>query len=265
MTRLLFLFVILFSFNANAGNFCSYSAGAPLADTDIFLITESGCATGATKQILGSDIDAFIATQASDRELLFNSGGTLSGDTGLTYQSSGNLNAAQYCDENNANCFDAVNATLISDNPIYSQNISFSSAGNVGVGEDDLISYTIPANTLSSGKGLRFTAWGEGANNGNAKTVRCYFGAQSLFGDGTLLAGSPQDWYVKSNIFFVSSGNHLFRGSLERNTAVLVNVIFADTGYSTEDETGSIVLKCTGEGVSDNDIVQYGSFVEIIN
>lgn len=60
MKKFLFAVLLLFSFPAAAGNFCSYSSGAPIVGTDIFLLTETGCAASGTKQGLASDIKAYV-------------------------------------------------------------------------------------------------------------------------------------------------------------------------------------------------------------
>ena len=68
-------------------------------------------------------------------------------------------------------------------------NVNTTAVGNVTTGEDNLITYSLPANTLSvNGMALRIVAWGLTANNANAKTLKVYF--------GTVVIGTLRAWAV---------------------------------------------------------------------
>src|SRR5262245_47114153 len=77
--------------------------------------------------------------------------------------------------------------------------INHTGVGNVGAGEDDLMTYTLPANSLFAGKGVRVLAWGTGANNNNAKTLKFYFGTVALV--NTALTNNQSDrWFIQAII-----------------------------------------------------------------
>ena len=71
----------------------------------------------------------------------------------------------------------------VRDNLNALRNAQFSNAanvGNVGSGEDDLHSYSVPAGTLSSdGQSLRWETLFTLAANGNTKTIKVHFGSSS--------------------------------------------------------------------------------------
>lgn len=78
---------------ARAGDFCSYSTGAPIQDTDLMLLTEAACAAGATKSFTGQNLQDYgtlldLADKTADYTL------TSSDNVGgrqIRFQSSGNL------------------------------------------------------------------------------------------------------------------------------------------------------------------------------
>jgi hypothetical protein len=77
-------------------------------------------------------------------------------------------------------------------------------AGNVGTGEDDLSSYSVPANTLSAnGMSLWFEAWGSMAVNANAKTLRVRFGTSGVNEvlNRSMVVSSVGPWHVRGRIF----------------------------------------------------------------
>jgi hypothetical protein len=91
--------------------------------------------------------------------------------------------------------------------------LELTEVGNVGVGEDDLIVRSLPANALDKdNSAIRITAMGIAANNGNAKTLRLKFGtttiltvsltvSQAGFWEITAIVGktgaSTQDFYAR--------------------------------------------------------------------
>lgn len=59
--------------------------------------------------------------------------------------------------------------------------INTGSQATTGTSEETLMSFSLPANTLNTdGRGVRITAWGTHATNGNSKTVTLYFGGTTL-------------------------------------------------------------------------------------
>lgn len=134
--------------------------------------------------------------------------------------------------------------------------------GNEGIGEDDLISYAMPANTLNAnGKGIRVTAWGTGANNGNGKTLKAYFGTQ-VVASVSLTTSQANTWQIVFNVFRIGASAEKYYSSLFQDGAAEQHVL--SQGTASQDTTATITIKCTGEATSDDDILQEGMIVELL-
>lgn len=134
--------------------------------------------------------------------------------------------------------------------------------GNVGAGVDDLLSYTLPANTLDAdGKVIRITAWGRGNNTDNV-SLAFVFGASSR---NLISSVASLQWWAQVTMVRTGVGTqHGGIGFMNGNVAAL------GTGYTgtSEDETGAIVIKFTGENLSDasdDAVTQQGMIVEVLN
>ncbi len=127
--------------------------------------------------------------------------------------------------------------------------------GNVGAGEDNLITYTVPANTLdTNGQFIQFQMAGIFAASINTKRIRVYFGSALLLDTGALAITGAGDWSISGYIIRTGSATQRCIAYIVTNEAALL----ASSDYvdATEDLTGTVVLKATGEAASDNDIVQ---------
>jgi hypothetical protein len=145
--------------------------------------------------------------------------------------------------------------------------VNITAVGNVGAGEDDLMTYSLLANSLSAvGKAIRVKAWGTTANNANAKTVAIRFGTQV---EGFVMSISIAGRWVLEAIITKTGSNtqdtvtemreqQSGSGLLNPKTALSIS------GY-TQTDTAAITVKCTGTGTADNDIVQEGMLIEFLN
>lgn len=143
--------------------------------------------------------------------------------------------------------------------------VNTTAVGNVGAGTDDLMTYPLPANSLSANnKGIRATVWGTVTNNANAKAATFNFGATSI--SLALRANQDGAWRAEFVIMRTGSGAQILSGRFQGglvNGGVTDHLTFAATPAETD--TGAITVKCTGTGVADNDIVQKGMIVEFIS
>lgn len=134
-------------------------------------------------------------------------------------------------------------------------NVNTTTVGNVGAGEDDLMSYTLPAAVLANnGEAIEFKRGGTFAASANNKQLRIKYGATTIFDTGVLAITSASDWYAEGMI--IRTGATTQKAIVTfRCSDVLVTVA---TDYTTPGETlsGTVVLKATGEATSDNDIVE---------
>lgn len=141
--------------------------------------------------------------------------------------------------------------------------LSTTNVGNVGGGEDDLMSTSLPANTLDdTGDVVRIRAWGTAANNANAKTLKLYFGATAIVNQ-SLTVSQAGRWFIEAVVIRTGSDTQ------ESHAVIIESLVALAAGKHAQelnsalaiDEDAAITVKCTGTGVADNDIVQEGMIV----
>jgi hypothetical protein len=144
-------------------------------------------------------------------------------------------------------------------------NVQTTQVGNVGVGEDDLMSYSLPASSLVvTGRGVRWNASGALANNANAKTIKLYFGATML--TAACATSIAANWFATVHVYRTGSSAQRYVVRLEvidTGTNAVSN-IFTAQGTLTQTESGAITIKATGEATSNDDIVQNTSIIEFV-
>lgn len=133
--------------------------------------------------------------------------------------------------------------------------------GNVGAGEDNLITYSVPANTLLvNAQYLRFEMAGTFAASANDKRIRVYFGSTLLFDTGVLAITDAGDWAVRGTIMRTGAATQrCMTEFISNESAMLASCDYVD---ATETLSGALTLKATGEATADNDIVQKFLLVE---
>jgi len=140
--------------------------------------------------------------------------------------------------------------------------VNNTAVGNVGAGEDDLCTVTLPASMMiNASSGIRITAWGTGANNANAKTLKLYFGTQIIL-TTALTINQVDTWRATATVWRTGASAQDWESMLvQAGTASLVDV---ENGTATQTETATISIKCTGDATTNNDIVQEGLVVELL-
>lgn len=134
--------------------------------------------------------------------------------------------------------------------------------GNVGAGTDTLGTYTLKANSLMAGYGqsVRVICWGKTAANANAKNIVLKFGATVV---SQHWGGSPndKDWILSYTCIQGATGHQTAIGrQFLEGTGETITV-----QACTEAEGADIIILCTGEGTSNDDIVMHGMLVEFLN
>lgn len=132
--------------------------------------------------------------------------------------------------------------------------VNVTEVGNVGSGEDNLITYSVVANTLGVNEEyLHFVASGIFAANGNNKTVKVYLGSTLLFSTGAV-AFNGADWTIEG--WIVREGASVQKCITKFNSSSTLLPASSDYVGATEDLTTTLTFKLTGEATSNNDIVQ---------
>lgn len=134
-------------------------------------------------------------------------------------------------------------------------NVNTTGVGNVGIGEDDLITYSVTGNTLSTnGDYLSFEGTGILATSLNNKRIRVRFGSTIIFDSGSLAITTAADWTANGRIIRTSATT--FSAYVEFNTSSATLSAYADYSTGTETLANALTLKFTGEAIADNDVRQ---------
>ena len=140
--------------------------------------------------------------------------------------------------------------------------VNTATVGNVGAGEDDLMTYPLPAKTLAdNGRGVRVTAWGDAANNANAKTLKVYFGATEVLSTA-LTASQVGTWRVVMEVIRTGAATQVAIAQLNQGGAT--TIVDAETDSPTSDLDAAVTIKLTGTATANDDIRQFGMVVEAI-
>lgn len=132
----------------------------------------------------------------------------------------------------------------------YSLTTNTTDVGNVGSGEDNLMTYSLGAGTLASdGDYIEFTMTLQTAVNANAKTIKVYFGSTTLL---SLPSLSSAGGYITITGKIIRTG--ATTQDVEISYVSTNDNQTASFGTAAETLSGALTLKATGEGVSDNDI-----------
>jgi len=247
------------------GTFISncYFQGAAARHIDI-------TANGANANINGCH---FLTNYTSEAVRTAASTGTFVGNTNCKVLETGAADYNYYSDNAGfsgstiigANCrYDAVQAgvsTLLAEG-VGKANLNTTAVGNVDAGEDNLITYSLPANALyKTAAAVRITAWGTAANNGNAKTLKMYFGTQLILAY-SLTASQAGLWEIVAIVGKTGSNTQDYHARLLEAPNDQIDI---EQGTGAETDTAAITIKCTGEATATNDIVQEGMLVELMN
>ena len=142
-------------------------------------------------------------------------------------------------------------------------NVNTTAVGNVGAGEDDLMTYSLPANTLTATtRVIRVTAWFTTAANGNTKSFAAYWGAASLT-IVTAAAWSGQTAFA--TLYIIRTGANTQDFYLHGGDAAGPTFRMPLRTTATETESGAVTLKFTGESGSSatDDAVNRFMMVEV--
>ena len=136
--------------------------------------------------------------------------------------------------------------------------------GNVGTGEDDLITFSMPLGTFSAAKkGVRITAWGITANNAATKQVKLFFGSLAIL-TTALTVSQAGVWRIVAEVISTGTDTQDYVSQLVQGGAT--TLLDAEQGTHTQDDGAAITIKCTGESdTATDDIRQEGMIIEYLS
>lgn len=191
----------------------------------------------------------YIVQAQKGAQIRYNASSTLTTATGTNTVSA---------DGGSTNCAIGVDETRIYNGtptlPLFKDGgslyVNTTAVGNVGAGEDNLMSYTMPANTLfNNSDRIEVVAGGDCQSTQRVKLI---LGSTTLL-DHTFSGGSPKDWKITASIIKSGTGALKSIANLIDSGGSNVNTTYTAI---TEDPTTALVVKLTGEGTSNDDIVQ---------
>lgn len=134
---------------------------------------------------------------------------------------------------------------------------SFTPLGNIGAGEDNLMTAVVPKFTLDETKSIvKIRAFGRTAANANTKQLKIKLGATTLMDSGAV-ALNNQRWDAEVIIARTGVGTQEIYATFQSGST-LVQTRTA----GTLDETADLTLLFTGEATATDDIIQSGMIAE---
>ena len=149
---------------------------------------------------------------------------------------------------------------------LLASSVQYAVVGNVGAGVDNLMTYSLPADSLNAdGNYVRIQGWGKTASNATAKNLLLKFGAASVLGTLALTASIAGTWYVDAYVFRTGSDTQDFIGTCHEGVGTTLAagkqaIIF---GTATEDEDAAVTIVFQGEGGADNDVTMEAMVVTV--
>jgi hypothetical protein len=124
--------------------------------------------------------------------------------------------------------------------------------GNVGGGEDNLMTYSLPASTLATnGSYAEFEMNFQFATNANSKELKIYFGTDVIYDySGISLAGGGMT--VRGKIYRTGSATQLIAFDIVSTN----NPTISSTSVTTQTLSGAVTLKATMTATTTDDGVQ---------
>lgn len=134
--------------------------------------------------------------------------------------------------------------------------------GNAAGVEQDMRSYTIPANAFgANGQGIEFYSYGTNTNNANAKTLRVYFGGTQIF-SRSMTVSAANNWLIRGRVFRTGSGTQKYVIEYFRDGSFIADIT---EGTLAITDTAAITFKYTFQAAGVSDTLQKYSAVNAIN
>lgn len=137
-------------------------------------------------------------------------------------------------------------------------NLDVTAVASATAGPNDLITYSLPANSLTAaGRGIRIYAWGTTTNNADAKTLTLNFGSQEVLTQA-MTVNEANTWEIEAIIARTGASTQDVFAKVTQLTGTALRKGTVTAG--TQTETGAIIIKCTAT----EEITQEGLLVEAL-
>lgn len=134
---------------------------------------------------------------------------------------------------------------------------STTAGSNVDTSETNLITYSLPANTLRVNRqGLRITIVGGTAANGNTKTIKAYFGTTNTTSFSSTY--NAQDWKIVIEVWRTGAATQI-----ASSARFIAGGLGIAASAPTETLSGAITIRVTGQsGTASADVTARAMSVE---
>lgn len=146
---------------------------------------------------------------------------------------------------------DTTAVPTVTASPIQMLSVQYTDASNVSTGETDLLSYTLPANTLASdGDRIVIEAIFTTVSNGDSKSLKFYFGGSTQdYTSSTIASGAT----LKSRITIIRTGSNTQRIVREFDTGFTTIPGYTTAGVT---DTSPIIIGYKSTCAASNDLTQ---------
>jgi hypothetical protein len=141
-------------------------------------------------------------------------------------------------------------------------NVDTNHVSNIDTSEDSMLSYTLPANSLSATNSfVEVEAYGTFTANADNKEVRLYFGTSIIFDSGSM-AFNGSYWHVKAKIINSSITQQCIIDIITSDTLLPSSTVISS---STADLSIDNIIHLTAQADAANDISQDGLIIKLYN
>lgn len=160
-----------------------------------------------------------------------------------------------YCVVNTGSAYEWRQTPLLlpgesNSSPVSILNINTTIVGNIGTGEDDLMTYTLPGGTLSAnGDALEIVAFGPMTALTVTKKIKLYFGSTAI----SLLNASTNavSWHFRGKIIRTGASTQNIMGVFS-----IPGTFLHISGTASETLANNVTIKFTGESTTTDYIQQ---------
>ena len=130
---------------------------------------------------------------------------------------------------------------------VSTANVNTTAVGNVGAGEDDLMTYPMPTDSFSAaGKGVWIRMSGTIANTAETKTIKAYFGTEVVL-TYAFTVNIAAEWRIDIEVTSTGTDTQDYTAELRTVGTAGVALIDIESGTLTQNDGAAITIKATAD------------------
>ena len=132
-------------------------------------------------------------------------------------------------------------------NGMSTASVNTTAVGNVGAGEDDLMTYPMPTDSFSAaGKGVWIRMSGTIANTAETKTIKAYFGSVAVL-TYAFTVNIAAEWRIDIEVTSTGTDAQDYTAELRTVGTAGVALIDIESGTLTQNDGAAITIKATAD------------------